>query len=149
MCLRIFKKIGWNKSYWFGWVSGRYFTPGWDNTFYIESWVSSRLISGQSREDLNICRHCPSLALAFLEYTILLILSWRSQSALDQAKLLHLVSLKAGGAVARFLRSEYKLFNSPVYWADLAPDIEDKPDKIDDASEPVLNDDVLQKQSIN
>ena len=32
-------------------------------------------------------------------------------------------------------------------WTD--PDIEDNPDKIEEASEPVLNDEVLRKQSIN
>ena len=35
-----------------------------------------------------------------------LLLSRRGQPALDEAKLLHFISLKAGGTVARFLGSE-------------------------------------------
>ena len=38
-------------------------------------------------------------------------------------------------------------FDTFPYWAEEYPDIEDKPDKIEEASEPVLNDEVLKAET--
>ena len=69
-----------------------------------------------------------------------LLVSGRGQSALYQAELFSLFSLVAGGT--GLFRSKNQIFIFSLKWHIL--DIEDNPDKIEEASEPVLNDEALQ-----